>query len=230
VTTLEQIFDCNGWCDSFGGDNWADVTRYVQKYDKVDATTFVDIVVHAVHNGGCAFDKGLLIMVSSTSIVQLILDKKFNGNILELNYLALSKEVHAYVLEFKRLMDALDFPCQIPEELSIHKGITYDKIEWQEEPRIEINENEDRCEENGEYCYECENYVCTCHDECDCDCEECNPTYGTYPNLISPSMKGSDTNEKANKKSKKQEQEKAKNHGLDYDYNEASSYYPLSLR
>jgi hypothetical protein len=226
VTVLEELFDCSGWCDSFGGESWAEITRYVQRYGSIDSTTFIDTVVHAVHNGGCAFDKGLMVMVNSTSQVQTILDQKRDGSVLDLHWLRVSQEVHKWILQYKRLCDLLDFPVKIPEELGIHNGIEYDQIIWASKSSLELTHNKDRerqFDEDG-YCEGCGEYHDEC--ECDCDCDECKPSYVHNPyNSTTTTTKGI-----SNAKLKKQEQEKAKNNGQDFDYNSAKITSPLPLR
>jgi hypothetical protein len=229
VYVLEKLFDCDGWCESFGGESWADITRYVQRYGELDDTTFIDTVVHAVHNGGCAFDKGLLVIVNSTNHVLSILNQKRDGSVLELPWLKVSEQVKGWIYRYKKLMDSLDFPVVIPEELPTHNGIEYDKIEWAKKRTLGITENPDR-ERESDYCEHCGEYSC----ECDyCDCEECqnNEEHNEY---VSPFQNSLTLTEKTKGqdygKTQKGKQEKAKKLGQDYDYKHAKVCYPLPLR
>jgi hypothetical protein len=227
VYVLEKLFDCGGWCDSFGGESWAEITRYVQRYGTVDDTTFIDTVVHAVHNGGCAFDKGLLVIVNSTNQVQNILDQKRDGSVLELHWLKISKQIYGWIYRYKRLMESLDFPVVIPAELSTHNGLEYNKIEWATERTLEITENPAR-EQESVYCEHCGEYSCDCEY---CDCEECQEQLETN-SYVSPFTlsKQSETKGKDYAKVQKAKQEKAKKQGKDYEYKHAKICYPLPLR
>lgn len=222
VHQVEEVFNDDGWCDSFGGYHWAEITRYVQKYGTVDDTTFIDIVVHAVHNGGCAFDKGLLVMVNNTSLCQSILDSKFQGSILDLHYVNVSRKVEGWIKRYKRIMELMNTPINVPEEIHVHDEYEYSMIEWNDtdEYTIELDYDENRHEN---YCHECDDYNCGCNDY------EHDDTNGlAYVSL--QTIQNNIKEKEYEKKQQKQKQEQAKKQGKDFDYKTAKALTPMSLR
>jgi hypothetical protein len=51
------------WASGFGGRAWAKIAKTIQMYGTVDDAVFIDYVVDLTHNGGCALDKGALIVM-----------------------------------------------------------------------------------------------------------------------------------------------------------------------
>jgi len=58
---LERLFTENEWLPSFGGENWARIAAFAQKFGgELSNWLFVDGAVSLQHNTGCPFNKGVI--------------------------------------------------------------------------------------------------------------------------------------------------------------------------
>jgi len=114
VSKVHAPFENQNWHGGgYGGEPWAKLVETVEKYPKTDKTIYCDTVFHAVHNGGCAFNKGLLVSASSNDNVKLILDIKFNGDVLragDLHWFTITPKVYGFWAEACKLYNTIGLP------------------------------------------------------------------------------------------------------------------------
>jgi hypothetical protein len=170
VETVCEVFEDGNWSSDFGGAAWAEIMQHSMKYGQLDDTVFVDTVVHAVHNGGCAFDKGLLVRVDSPNKMGRLLDAKFDGSIFDYQgQLTVSKAVYNMIKRtntvFKNMGWGYYMQTRSMDDFNVRNKVKFYHIDWSLTSVVELEYNEDRQRHEYEECYDCgETY-----DYCECN-------------------------------------------------------------
>jgi len=77
---LERLFSENDWVPSFGGERWARIAHFAQKFGEVENWLFIDGAISLQHNTGCPFNKGVVFERNVTlhKILDVIFDEEPN--------------------------------------------------------------------------------------------------------------------------------------------------------
>jgi hypothetical protein len=74
---LHRLFSKGFWAgNAYGGVKWGDIINAALLYKKIPDKIFVDHVIDLCHNGGTAFDKGILVQLSGKANLMVILEMK----------------------------------------------------------------------------------------------------------------------------------------------------------
>lgn len=74
---LLLIFNTGNWSHSYGGLKWAKIVKAAMLYEKVSNQIFVDHIIDLAHNGGTAFDKNCVFVLTNRDVLTRVLDTKF---------------------------------------------------------------------------------------------------------------------------------------------------------
>jgi hypothetical protein len=81
LKTLSQLFGYR-WEDGYGGHPWKTIVDHAMHYFTMSPKQFVDYVVDLSHNGGCAFDKPIVVKLDDITFYKIVLDAKLHGSLM----------------------------------------------------------------------------------------------------------------------------------------------------
>lgn len=100
-----QVFNDYDWEDAYGGEQWAKISKTVNKFDSLPKASFIDCCWHLQHNSGSWFNKLDRVSFRDIKQINMILDIKFRHPsrfLLALSTKLLGKEVLKYRYLFEQ--------------------------------------------------------------------------------------------------------------------------------
>ena len=131
LNKLKTLFSLEGWASGYGGVKWRNICDAALMYKKVPNITFIDHIINITHNGGTAFDKGILLYLSCNSTFQRFLCCKrdyddFINNYYGESSLYMSSQVFHLLKNVVSLGSVL--PCYNYESLTKISIIQHNKL------------------------------------------------------------------------------------------------------
>jgi len=151
IIQIKALFDDEGWDGSFGGRAWSELCERAMQYEQLPPTIYCDLVFHVVHNGGCAFSKGLLLSYRENWKVKKCLDMKFEGDVTkcadDIKYseqkYRLTPTVYKIYEHTRSLIFALEGKIWGSSNFMEGREFKLDTIKWNNKPNLVLEENDD---------------------------------------------------------------------------------------
>jgi hypothetical protein len=127
--------DVNKWSSAYGGKAWHNIVKASILYDNpiMPKSVFLDHIVDLAHNGGCAFNKNVLLTLTSSADFKAFLDAKCTGSaikhVMTNSWLKLDFNTYQLLLRARNLL-VKKLPVMTSLEQVNTVSLSYPAIGW----------------------------------------------------------------------------------------------------
>lgn len=136
INLLQRLFQIS-WKAGYGGEKWFKIVSQVENYERLSPKIFIDQSLSIAHNGGYAYDKGVVFGCPSPELFMNFLSfKKLNslneGNIKE-NILQVDGQAHSLITRLNSLVEEKWRLKTTPSETNLVKKLEEVQVNWGKE-------------------------------------------------------------------------------------------------